>query len=46
MHDPLSAEFPDLRLLNPINAAGQAAKIKRKITDESGQYSVWVEVEE
>jgi len=34
------------KILHAINAAEQAAKIERKITDESGQYSVWVEVEE
>lgn len=34
------------KVLDAINAAEQAAKIKHKITDESGQYSVWVEVEE
>jgi len=34
------------KILDAINAAEQASKIKRKITDESGQYSIWVEVEE
>lgn len=46
LDDAIAFDAEQAKVLEQIDAAEAAARIERRITDQSGQFSVWVGVEE